>query len=117
MIHLDLDYKSGLATVQQLRLLWHVSESTSESTSLPAEGSVLHTKMEISSSSRRPLARVLTGVFIAQVLGKAVVTYLLPHDPHKPETVTSAIYTALYLTAHQDSTLLPPVIALLYNTK
>ena len=63
------------------------------------------------------LARVLTGIFIAQVVGKAAITYLLPHDPHKPETVTSAIYTTLYLTAHQDSTLLPPVIALLHNTK
>ena len=63
------------------------------------------------------LARVLTGIFIAQVVGKAAITYLLPHDPKQPETVTSAIYTALYLTAHQDSTLLPPVIALLHNTK
>ena len=63
------------------------------------------------------LARVLTGVFIAQVVGKAVITYFLPHDPKQPETVTSAINTALYLTAQQDSTLLPPVIALLCNTK
>jgi hypothetical protein len=63
------------------------------------------------------LARVLTGVFVAQVMGKAAITYFLPHDPKQPETVVSAIYTALYLTAHQDSTLLPPVIALLYNTE
>ena len=76
--------------------------------------------MEIPSLKRdgsSRLARVLTGVFIAQVVGKAAITYRLPHDPHKPETVTSAIYTALYSTAHQDSTLLPPVIALLCDTK
>ena len=76
--------------------------------------------MEIPSFKRHSsigLAPVLTGVFIAQVVGKAVITYFLPHDPNQPETVTSAISTALYLTAHQDSTLLPPVIALLYNAK
>ena len=75
--------------------------------------------MEIPSLRRHSptLARVLTGVFIAQVVGKAAVTYLLPHDPKHPETLTSATYHALWSTAHQDATLLPPVTALLHNTK
>ena len=68
-------------------------------------------------SSSSGLAHVLTGVFIAQVVGKAAITYLLPHDPKHHETVVSATYHALWSTAHQDTTLLPPVIALLYNTK
>ena len=68
-------------------------------------------------SRSRRLARVLTGVFIAQVVGKAAITYLLPHDPKQPETLVSATYHAFWSTAHQDATLLPPVIALLYNAK
>ena len=63
------------------------------------------------------LARVLTGVFIAQVVGKAAITYLLPHDPAHTETIVRAIHHALWSTAHQDATLLPPVIALLCNAK
>ena len=76
--------------------------------------------MEIPSLKRdgsSRLARVLTGVFIAQVVGKAAITYLLPHDPAHTETLVSATYHALWSTAHQDATLLPPVIALLYNAK
>ena len=72
-------------------------------------------KQDNNNSRSRRLARVLTGIFIAQVVGKAAITYLLP--PNHPETVVSATYHALYSTAHQDSTLLPPVIALLCNSK
>ena len=76
--------------------------------------------MEIPSQQQQPsstLAHVLSGVFLAQVLAKAAVTYLLPHDPKQPETLTSATYHALWFTAHQDAILLPPVLALLRNTK
>ena len=71
--------------------------------------------MEIPSLRRHSptLARVLTGVFIAQVVGKAAITYLLPHDPKHPETVASATYHALWSTAHQDAILMPAAIAVL----
>ena len=63
------------------------------------------------------LARVLTGVFLAQVLAKAAVTYLPPYDPQRHDTVASATYNALYSTVHQDASLLPPVLALLRNNQ
>ena len=68
--------------------------------------------MEIS-TSRPALPRVLLGIFVAQVLAKAAVTYLLPHDPKQPETLTTATYHALWSTAHQDATLMPAAIAVL----
>ena len=46
--------------------------------------------MEISTSRPSSTLAIATGVFIAQVLAKAAVTYCLPHDPQKPETVASA---------------------------
>ena len=76
----------------------------------------METLKQDNSRSRR-LARVLTGVFIAQVVGKAAITYFLPHDPAHTETLVSATYHALWSTAHQDAILMPAAIALLYNAK
>ena len=76
---------------------------------------IMNVTLKRDGSSR--LARVLTGVFIAQVVGKAAITYLLPHDPAHPETLVSATYHALWSTAYQDATLMPAAIALLRNTK
>ena len=69
--------------------------------------------MEISTQRPTALPRVLLGMFVAQVLAKAAVTYLLPHDPMQPETLTTATYHALWSTAHQDATLMPAAIAVL----
>ena len=70
--------------------------------------------MEISQQSRpTPLPRVLLGMFVAQVLAKAAVTYLLPHDPNHPDTLPVATYHALWSTAHQDAILMPAAIAVL----
>ena len=72
-------------------------------------------EMEKSSQKSRPatLPRVLLGMFVAQVLAKTGVTYLLPHDPKHPDTLPAAAYHALWSTAHQDAILMPAAIAVL----
>jgi streptomycin 6-kinase len=52
-------------------------------------------------------------MFITQVLAKAAVTYLQPHDPNQPDTLSLATYHALWSTAHQDAILMPAAIAVL----
>jgi hypothetical protein len=60
-------------------------------------------------------ARLLTGVFIAQVLAKTFANTVLPFDERMLGNLPLSLVRAMQTTMHEDALYLPAALALLHH--